>query len=126
MNPSLDIQMKADMAQSETQLQRLQRQYLNPTAEDQKKLKKVAQEFEAIFVQQVLDAMEQTVDRENSMLSGGYGEEMFRGMLNQEVAKSASMYDGRGFGLAETIYQQMSMAMTRHDQTSAQAVDTEG
>lgn len=90
-------------------LQQLQKQYNSPQGGDQKKLKKAAQEFEAIFVQQMLDAMDKTIDRKDSMMSGGSAEEYFRGMLNQEIAKSmSSRTGGSGFGLAETIYQQMA------------------
>jgi Rod binding domain-containing protein len=87
----------------------LQRQYQNPENQDQKKLKKAAQEFEAIFVQQMLDAMDKTIDRKDSFLNGGSSEEYFRSMLNEEIAKSmTSKQGGSGFGLAESIYRQMA------------------
>ncbi len=87
----------------------LQRQYQNPENQDQKKLKKAAQEFEAIFVQQMLDAMDKTIDRKDSFLNGGSSEEYFRSMLNEEISKSmTSKQGGSGFGLAESIYRQMS------------------
>lgn len=87
----------------------LQRQYQNPENQDQKKLKKAAQEFEAIFVQQMLDAMDKTIDRKDSFLNGGSSEEYFRSMLNEEIAKSmTSKQGGSGFGLAESIYRQMT------------------
>ncbi|MCE3233851.1 MAG: flgJ [Vampirovibrio sp.] len=95
-----------------SKIQQMQRQFLNPGTADQKKLKKAAQEFEAIFVQQMLDAMDKTIDRENSILSGGSSEQYFRGMLNQEIAKSmTTRQGGSGFGLAESIYRQMSQNM---------------
>lgn len=92
-----------------SKLQQMQSQYLRPDNHDQKKLKKAAQEFEGIFVQQMLEAMDKTIDRENSILSGGSAEQYFRSMMNQEIAKSmTSGPSGSGFGLAETIYKQMS------------------
>lgn len=73
------------------------------------KLDKTAKEFEAIFFQQILDAMDKTVSREDSMFYGGHGEKVFRGLFNQEVAKSmTNRPGGSGLGLAQTIYQQMS------------------
>ncbi|WP_303672574.1 rod-binding protein [Vampirovibrio chlorellavorus] len=87
----------------------LQRQYQNPENQDQKKLKKAAQEFEAIFVQQMLDAMDKTIDRKDSFLNGGSSEEYFRSMLNEEISKSmTTKQGGSGFGLAESIYRQMA------------------
>ena len=76
---------------------------------DEKKLKQAAKDFEAIFVQQMLEAMDKTVDRENSILSGGNSEQYFRSMLNEEIAKSmTNRLGGSGFGLAESIYRQMA------------------
>jgi flagellar protein FlgJ len=79
-----------------------------PTA-DEKKLRKASQEFEAVFIQQLLDAMEKTVNREDSILSGGHAEETFRGMLHQHISLSvANRPGGSGFGLAEQIYRQIA------------------
>jgi Rod binding domain-containing protein len=72
------------------------------------KLEKAAKELESVFLKQLLDAMDKTVDREESMLSGGHAEEMFRGMLNEHVALSWSKKTGgSGLGLAEHIYKQL-------------------
>ncbi len=76
---------------------------------DEKKLKQAAKDFEAIFVQQMLEAMDKTVDRENSILSGGSSEQYFRSMLNEEISKSmTNRLGGSGFGLADAIYRQMA------------------
>ena len=101
----------ANILQNQTsKLMQMQQQFLHPQSNDQKKLKQAAQDFEAVFVQQMLDMMDKTVDRENSFLSGGTGEDYWRGMLNQEVAKSmSSRTGGSGFGLAENIYRQMAV-----------------
>lgn len=111
---SMDFNLQAGGAQWQGQsqtvkLQDMQRQALNPENRDQEKLKKAAQEFEAIFVQQMLNEMDKTIDRKNSFLNGGSSEEYFRGMLNEEIAKSmTTRQGGSGFGLAEAIYKQMS------------------
>ena len=102
---------------SEGSIQRLQREYQHPDTADQKKLKGVAQEFEAVFFQQLLETMDKTVDREGSMLDDGYAGETFRSMMNQEVAKMATSGPaGSGFGLAENIYQQMALNLEKSDQ----------
>lgn len=113
----INLQMSGSQWQGQSQgikLQNLQQQALNPEGRDQQKLKKAAQEFEAIFVQQMLSAMDKTIDRKDSFLNGGSSEEYFRGMLNEEIAKSmTTRQGGSGFGLAEAIYKQMSEQMTK-------------
>ncbi len=92
-----------------SRLQEMQRQFLHPANADQKKLKKAAQEFESIFSQQLFDAMDKTVDREDSLMGGGSAEDYWRSMMNEEVSKSmSSAPGGSGLGLAENIYRQMS------------------
>ncbi len=69
-------------------------------------LKKVSQDFEALFLKKLFDEMDKTVDRKNSLFDGGNAEEIFRGMLNDERAKSISK--SGGIGLADLIYKQLS------------------
>ncbi len=91
------------------QLKQLQSQLSGSPDGDRKKLKKAAQDFESVFVHQLLDAMDKTVSRENSIMGGGSSEEYWRGMMNEEIARSmTSRPGGSGFGLADAIYRQMS------------------
>jgi flagellar protein FlgJ len=69
-------------------------------------LKKVSQDFEALFLKKLFDEMDKTVDRKDSLFDGGNAEEIFRGMLNDERAKSISK--SGGIGLADLIYKQLS------------------
>ncbi|MCE2931269.1 MAG: rod-binding protein [Vampirovibrionales bacterium] len=87
-------------------LKDLRASFLDPQTPKQKELKGAAQQFEAVFLQQLLEAMDSTVDREEGFLSGGEAEKTFRGMLNQETATNISKQGGQGFGLAESVYQQ--------------------
>jgi flagellar protein FlgJ len=87
---------------------KLQNDFLHPTGRDKQKLKETAQQFEGIFIKQLLDAMDKTIDR-SGMLSGGHAEEMFRGMMNDEVSKK--MAERNGLGLAQSIYRQVSQIM---------------
>jgi Rod binding domain-containing protein len=81
--------------------------YENPQTEAQKKLKKVAGEFEGVFVQQLIEAMDKTVDREDSMMGGGEAEKTFRGMLNQQLATNITQApSGGGFGMAQSVFEQ--------------------
>lgn len=106
--PNLGVQ-QAQLQQANNRLQQMKADYINPKDADHRKLKEAAQNFEAIFIKQMLDAMEKTIDRENSLLSGGSAEGYFRDMMYDEIAQNMSQrLGGSGFGLAETIYKQMA------------------
>ncbi len=106
--PNLSVQ-QAQLQQTQSRLEQMKADYINPKDADHRKLKEAAQNFEAIFIKQMLDAMEKTIDRENSLLSGGSAEGYFRDMMYDEIAQNMSQrLGGSGFGLAETIYKQMA------------------
>ncbi|HUI71804.1 MAG TPA: rod-binding protein [Spirochaetia bacterium] len=69
-------------------------------------LYKASQDFESLFIKQMLDVMRKTIHRENDLLNGGLSQDVFEGMLYDEYAKK--MAQTAGFGLAETIYRQVS------------------
>jgi Rod binding domain-containing protein len=71
----------------------------------QSKLYKAAQDFEAIFVKQMLNSMRKTVDK-SGFVDGGMAEEIFEDMLYDEYA--AKMTRVAGFGLADQIYLQLA------------------
>jgi flagellar protein FlgJ len=64
-------------------------------AREAKAVKKVAQEFEAIFIGMMMKSMRETVGK-NEMMSGGHGEDMFRSLLDQEYANAAAASGGTG------------------------------
>lgn len=66
---------------------------------------KVAVKFESIFLKELLKIMRETVPK-SGFLNGGWTEEFYWDMLNQEL--SERMAQGGGIGLAEMVYQQMS------------------
>jgi peptidoglycan hydrolase FlgJ len=65
------------------------------------RMKEVAEEFESLFVKQMLSAMRDTLDTDNRMLHGGTGEEYFQDMLYTEYAKVMSKRTD--FGIAEMV-----------------------
>ena len=67
--------------------------------------KKVAQEFEAMFIAQMLKSMRETVGKD-TLTGGGRGEETFRSLLDQEYAAEAARTGG--IGLARTIERQLA------------------
>ncbi|MEI8377023.1 MAG: rod-binding protein [bacterium] len=77
---------------------------------DKEKLKKTAQEFEAVFISQLLNTMDSTVEK-SGFLSGGTVEQKFRSMMNQYIAQDISKSPVSNFGLAKNIYEQMEKQM---------------
>ncbi|HEY5512516.1 MAG TPA: rod-binding protein [Geomonas sp.] len=67
--------------------------------------KKVAQEFEAMFVAMMLKSMRETTGKDK-LTGGGHGEETFRSLLDQEYAAAASR--NGGIGLAKMIEKELT------------------
>lgn len=61
---------------------------------------KAAQDFEAVYISEMLKPMIETVEVDENF-GGGKGEEVFRGLLIQELGKSISKQGG--VGLAEHV-----------------------
>lgn len=71
-------------------------------------LKKVAKEFEAIFISKMFSLMDQTVDREG----GIFGEETkyfdtFKSYMYNELGRELASNPHSTFGFAKQIYEQM-------------------
>ena len=79
---------------------------MRPAIDRNSSLYKACQDFEALFIKQMLDVMRKTVHKEEDLLGGGLSQDVFEGMLYDEYAKK--MAETAGFGLAETIYNQLS------------------
>lgn len=70
----------------------------------QKAARKVAQEFEAMFVGMMVKSMRETVGKD-PLTGGGKGEEIFQSMLDQEYATAFTARGG--MGLATMIEKQL-------------------
>ncbi|GAB4367132.1 MAG: hypothetical protein Kow009_03930 [Spirochaetales bacterium] len=84
-------------------LDRLQRQ--TRSTKDVKKLKEACQDFEAIFIKQMLDSMRKTVPR-TDLLERTLGEDIFEDMLYTEYSKIMSKRGG--IGIADLLFKQLS------------------
>lgn len=75
------------------------------------KMRKAAKDFEATFIAQMLTyaGFGKSVSAE-----AGFGGEAFSSLLIEQYAKQVA--DRGGFGLAESIYQQMKARVQSHDQ----------
>jgi len=69
-------------------------------------LYKASQDFESLFIKQMLDAMRKTIDKQDDLLGGGIGQDVYEDMLYDEYAKK--MAATAQFGLADMIYRQLS------------------
>ena len=69
-------------------------------------IREAAKEFESVFLFQMLKQVRNSIHKEEGLMNGGLGEEMFTGMLDEEYAKV--MANSNSTGLADVIYEQMS------------------
>ena len=71
---------------------------------DDAKLREASNEFEAIFIQQMLKTMRKT-SLESNFIKKSEGEKIFRSMLDEQYAILSAK--SRRLGLGEMIYQQL-------------------
>lgn len=71
-------------------------------------LMKTASQLEGLFVQQLYKAMRETVPQQEGAVSGGAGEDIFTGLLDQHLATETPKQWDRG--LAQALYRQLNRA----------------
>lgn len=78
------------------------------SAEDKEtvRLKNVCRDMEAVFLNMMWTSMRATVPK-NSLMGGGFAEDIMRSMQDAELTKT--MAQAGGMGLADMIYRQLSM-----------------
>jgi len=72
---------------------------------DDAKLRQSCEDFEAMFVKQMLDSMKSTINK-SGFIKENMGEEIFDDMLGDEYAKS--MAESSDFGIADMMYKQLA------------------
>ena len=85
-----------------------------PTA-DQKKLRKAAADLEGLFVAQMFKAMRETVPQDEGIVSGGSGEEIFTGLMDEHLAAETPTHWGGG--ISEALYRQLSKGLPAASET---------
>ena len=108
MNEVSNSLSNAKYNSASTQLESLSRNGIN-SAVPADELKQACQEFEAIFVKQMLDAMRKTVQK-SELTQVSMSEDIFEDMLYDEYAKSFSR--NGSLGLAQRIYEQLTAVYT--------------
>ena len=82
-------------------------QEAGPQTQKEKDLMKASQDFESFFLYMLLKEMRKTV-QETPLFHGGRGEEIFRDMMDEEMAKKMADTPGPGLGIAKMLYEQLS------------------
>lgn len=68
-------------------------------------LRKAAQQFEAIFLQKLLQPLSDNQIDEEPLVGGGSAERTFRGLYHQGLSEQVS----GGLGIAETVFKELSV-----------------
>ena len=74
------------------------------TGVDQVRLKKAISDFEAIFINQMLKSMRNTINK-SGLIDGGNSEEIYTSLIDAEVSKFIA--SGTGIGLYEVLSRQL-------------------
>lgn len=100
--------LKAQEARSALDFQGLKQLQASAQRNDPQALRKAAQQFEALFTQQMLKSMRQTTPGDS--LTGSEEGQLYRDMLDQQLAQNLAqnLAQGRGFGLADMLVRHLS------------------
>ncbi len=66
-----------------------------PSDKDAVAARRVAKDFESLFVGMMIKSMRETVGKDK-LINGGHGEEVYRSLLDQEYARSLTEHGGVG------------------------------
>ena len=73
--------------------------------QDEKRLKEACAEFESLFIYQLMKQMRKTIVK-SGLTGGGKGEEIFTGMMDEELSKQMS--SKQGLGLKDVLIEQLT------------------
>jgi flagellar protein FlgJ len=76
-----------------------------PVSPEDQKLRDVVRQLEGVFTEQLFKAMRETVPKDDGIVSGGSGEEIFTGLLDQHLAADTPTQWQNGLG--EALYRQL-------------------
>lgn len=83
---------------------------------DRLAVKKVAREFETLFVGMMLKSMRDTVGKD-TLTGGGQGEDIYRSLLDQEYARAIT--ETHGLGVAEMLEKELLKTVPRKEVNTA-------
>ncbi|VAW00699.1 hypothetical protein MNBD_ALPHA01-1877 [hydrothermal vent metagenome] len=100
----LDVPPPQGQVQRQVQRQ-VQAQVQNqPATAFEKKARETAESFEAVFLSQILKSMSMGI-KTDGPFGGGHGEDIFRDVLNEEIANQISR--NGGIGLSDAVYREI-------------------
>lgn len=82
----------------------------------QKRLKNACQDFEAMFLANMLKSMRKTVEKTN-LFGSDSGEETFQEMMDNEVSKAAAKTSS--MGIADLMYRQVTNDLAKKAEAAA-------
>lgn len=82
---------------------------IKESGDEKTQLRKVASEFESIFITKMLTEMDKTIDKEEGGLFGNDNkyEETFKSIVFQQMGRDMANNPRTSFGFADQIYRQM-------------------
>ena len=80
---------------------------IRKSGNEKAQLKKVSQEFESIFITQMLNMMDKTVDEEGGIFGKGKYMDNFKSFIYSEMGREMAQNPRTTFGFAKQIYEQM-------------------
>ena len=102
--PPVHIEKNLFLQMSEKNLERLRNPSSFGNVNSEKKIEKVSREFESIFLHKLLSSMRKTVPK--SGLLDSFATDMYKSMMDEEIAKEMSK--NKGMGMGEMIYNDLS------------------
>lgn len=82
-------------------------QGLQKKADKDAVLRQACEDFEAVFMQLVFKEMRKTVQK-GELTDGGFGQEVFEGMMDEEISKTAAKQNG---SIADLLYKQLRLQL---------------
>lgn len=78
---------------------------IGPPRNEDDKLRDAATQLEGLFVQQLYKSMRDTVSSQDGIVSGGAGEDVFTGLMDQHLAAETPKHWESG--ISDALYRQM-------------------
>ncbi len=103
MNDLLSADMNQALIRAAQQQQAQQAQMLDKagTVKNYAKIEQAAQDFEAVFLAEMMKPMFKEINKPDPLFGGGHGEQVFNDMMVQEYGKI--MAEQGGVGLADYV-----------------------
>ena len=104
INSNLDYNIQASQAKAQqSEFEDILKQAQEE--KDDKKLMETCRNLESVFVNMMFKQMQSTLSK-TSLTDGGFAEDMYNDMLVEQYSEEATK--GKGLGLAQMIYKQLS------------------